>query len=71
MIPCGVLRRPLRRLATETEKVGKKRNRFMDNQQFEKFLSQKDFFNLEEKVDWRDVSFNIKKCLTKALNSYI
>ena len=66
MIPCGVLRRPLRRLATETEKVGKKRNRFMDNQQFEKFLSQKDFFNLEEKVDWRDVSFSSLQKIEKS-----
>merc|ERR1712157_247570 len=37
----------------------------MDNQQFEKFLSQKDFFNLEEKVDWRDVSFNNMKAFSR------
>lgn len=36
-------------------KGGIKRNRFMDNQYFDKYLNQDDCFNLKEKIDWRDV----------------
>jgi hypothetical protein len=74
------------RMASENviPKAGIVRNRFMDNQHFEKFLSQKDCFGLQEKIDWRDVRnilflnhllifrtsrYFLSKCLVKLLTN--